>query len=78
MHPGGGIAFSLGLWSQGLVQRLGNVLSAALSGVEEFRFNPGKTVLHVCRWQEEGLGGSRRLTVRALSGTVLGSGGNAD
>lgn len=34
---------------------LGNVLSATLSGVEEFRFS-GKAVLHVCRWQEEELG----------------------
>ena len=53
-HPGGGTAFSLGLWNQGLVQgwRLFSQLHC-----QEWRSSDsvGKAVLHVCRWQEEGL-----------------------
>ena len=52
--PGRGAAFSLGLWNQGLVQgwRLFSQLHC-----QEWRSSDsaGKAVLHVCRWQEEGL-----------------------
>ena len=57
-HPGGGTAFSLGLWNQGLVQgwRLFSQLHC-----QEWRSSDsaGKAVLHVCRWQEEGRGDER-------------------
>ena len=53
---------------------LGNVLSAVLSGVEEFRFS-GKAVLHVCRWQEEGLRDDRDSHSQGPVWHCLGVGG---
>ena len=75
--PGRGAAFSLGLWGQGLVQGWGMF---SQPHCQEWRSSDSAEKL-CCTCA----GGKRKdsemtetLTVRALSGTVLGSGGDAD
>ena len=73
-HPGRGAAFSLGLWNQGLVQgwRLFSQLHC-----QEWRSSDsaGKAVLHVCRWQEEGLRDDRDSHSQVPARQCLGVGG---
>ena len=77
MHPAGGAAFSLGLWGQGLVQGWGMF---SQPHCQEWRSSDSaeKLCCTCAGGKRKDLETTETLTVRALPGTVLGSGGDAD
>ena len=82
-HPGGGTAFCLGLWNQGLVQgwrlfspvRRDCSLTVRSGGVQ---IQQEKLCCTCAGGKRKDVETTETLTVRSLPGTVRGSGGDAD